>query len=221
MELKAVLQAQAMWFLRPTGTYGYLPKAVSALQAKYSFAKAPTETELANWGTNQTTPLVFRAGTFPKKDRTIDIDVLQIFPHGVLAGTNTSTDDTEDYLGQLTAWAAQTFKIEYEKIAGPAFSSQVEVKLTKPLNAFFPRMKTVCEAASAIVSDFFVNKPPYEVAGITFSFDRTVFMPSPPNFRVERRENAPYVNNLYFSEGPFRTKDHLALLKLLEESLAG
>jgi hypothetical protein len=219
MEKKAVLLAQAMRFLRPSGSYGHIPAAVKALEEKFKFQAVPNKAEeLAN--PTQTAPLVFRYGTCKVAGRAVVIVILQIFPTAVLAGVDTSTEDAESFLDELIEWASEKFGIEYQKLAEPAFSSQLEVKLAKPLGEYFPRLKKVCEAGSKLISDVFVNKPPYELAGITLSFDRLKFIPSPGNIRLERRESAPYADNLYFSEAPMTTKNHLALLKLLEDSLS-
>ena len=82
-------------------------------------------------------------------------------------------------------------------------------------------MKTVCETATQLIPEFFKNKPTYELAGITLSFDRLKVSPAPTNVRLERRENAPYEDNLYFSEGPFKTGNHLRQLETLERTLSG
>jgi hypothetical protein len=219
VELKGILQAQAVWFLRPSGSYGYLPTVVASLVDEFHFVKAPTGEELLNLTPNAAT--VFRHGTYEIGGRTVVIDPLQIYPAGVLAGANTSTDDAEAFLGYLVEWAAKNFKIEYRKYAPPAYNSQLEVKLSRPLSEYFPQLKAFSEAASQLIPEFFKNKPSYEMAGITLSFDRLKFLPAPSNVRLERRENAPYEDNIYFSEGPFKTDDHLRLLETFERTLAG
>lgn len=192
---------------------------MDALREKYHFLGVPKEEELLP-NRNPASPLVFRHGTFVVNGRAIVIDSLQIFTAAVLVGTFTSTGDSESFLDELIPWASKTFGIQYQKLAEPAFNSQLEVQLVKPLGEYFPRLKQVCEAASRFIPDVFVNKPPYELSGITLSFDRLKFAPAPANIRLERRENAPYADNLYFSEAPMTTKNHLVLLTLLEESLS-
>jgi len=171
---------------------------------------------------NAATPITFRHGIFEVDGRSVVIDSVQIYPTAVLAGTtgpHTSTDDADEFLNQLISWASKTFGIQYLKIAEPAYSSQLEVKLARSLNDYFPSMKTVCEMASRMLPDIFSSKPPYEVAGITLSFDRLKYTPTPANVRIERRDSAPYSENLYFSEAPLTTKNHLVLLTALEETL--
>jgi len=220
MKLKAVLQAQAIWFLRPTGSYGYLPKTAGLLRDKFQFQGVPTDEELLKLDLAKG-PLVFRHGSFEIAGRTVVIDPLQIYPVGVLAGSNTSTDDTEAFLKYLIEWASKTLQIEYQTLQEPGYNSQLEIQLSKSLSEYVPQMNTVCETASQFVPKFFKNRPVYEVAGITLSFDKLKVTPAPGNVRIERRENAPYEDNLYFTEGPFKTSDHLRLLETLENTLAG
>ena len=39
-------------------------------------------------------------------------------------------------------------------------------------------------------------------------------------FKLERRTGESFSENLYYSFGPLKTKDHLTVLKMIEESLS-
>jgi hypothetical protein len=113
MKLKAVLQAQAVWFLRPTGSYGYLPKAVAQLRDKFQFLGVPKDEELLN-PNSPASPITLRHGSSEIAGRTVVIDPLQIYTAGVLAGANTTTDDAEAFLNYPIEWLRKPFRLNIE-----------------------------------------------------------------------------------------------------------
>ena len=85
----------------------------------------------------------------------------------------------EAFLKYLIEWASKTLQIEYQTLQEPGYTSQLEVQLSKSLDEYFPQMKTVCDTATQFVPKFFKNKPIYEGAGITLSFDKLKIAPAP------------------------------------------
>lgn len=218
MEITAVLQAFAIRFFVPSSPYGYFPDTIQALKEKYNFAFAPTTIqEVFPADPNQGN--VFRTGKFVHDGRTIVIDPLHLYHLGAAASTASSTDDSDLFLDDLMAWASSTFNVAFKEHGKRAYTSQLEFHLDRPLPEYFPHLRSIGASVPRYLPDVWAIKPPYEISAITFAADPAATHPSAlGNFRIERRQNVAFDANLYFSEAPLRTKDHIALIEAFEAS---
>lgn len=218
MKITAVLQAYAVRFFVPSGPYGYLPETIQALKERYDFVGVPTTIqEIVPADPNQGN--VFRIGRFEHNGRTIPVDILHIFHLGAAASTPTSTEDSDLFLDDLLGWASSKFNVTFTEHGKRAYTSQLEFQLDRPLPDYVPQLRSIGMMIPQFLPEFWSVKPFYEVSSITFSFDPAARVGKLGNVRIERREGIDYDANLYFSEAPLGTKDHIALLEAFEASL--
>lgn len=138
--------------------------------------------------------------------------------------TRTNTTDSDLILDDALAWAAETFRLEFESIRpGIVHNSQLEVRLeAKSLADLFPVLREVGEAIASNLDDFWEARPPYELITLNFWFDKGKVPPTaPPVFRLDRREGTAFAENLYWAEAPLSTDNHAAVLAQLERACLG
>ncbi len=219
MKVLSVLQANSVRALRTVGvaTFGYLPEAGRALQERYAFLSIPTPEELLP--TDPSTGFAFKHGKLEKDGRSILIDFLQVFPTGVSVTTRTNTTDSDIVLNDVLAWAKEQFKLEFEEFkTGVAHSSQLEIRLDSSLPELFPFLSEIGRAiTNGLDEGWWEPKPSYELININFWIDKAKYpVLAPGIFRLDRRENVPFEQNVYYSEAPMSTDNHIAVLQRLE-----
>jgi hypothetical protein len=214
MKIITVLQASAVRFFVPSGPYGFLPDVIQALKERYAFVSAEIIPADPNQGN------VFRVGKLTYAERDINISELHVYHLGAAVMTISDTNDSEIVLDDLLAWASSRFKVTFSEHGKRAYSSQLEFELRRPLPDYFPHLKPIGISMSRLLPDFWPVKPLYEVSSVSFSFDPSIRLAGLGNIRIERREGIPYDANLYFSEAPLRTKDHIAVLEAFETSIS-
>jgi hypothetical protein len=217
MNITAVLQAMAIRFFVPSGPFGFLPEIVEKIKSRYSFVGAPTLiSEYLPTDPNQGT--LFRIGRFVYDGRDIAVSELHLFHLGAGASTNSSTDDSDLFLDDLMTWLSSELQVTFTEHGERAYSSQLEFQLNRPLPDYFPELRSIGLTIPQVLPKFWLTKPPYEVTGVTFSFDPATRLTGLGNVRIERRQGIVFDSKLYFSEAPLKTRDHRVLLEQFEES---
>jgi len=218
MKVLSVLRAESVRAVRTIGgTFGYLPDALSALTARYGFVGLPTPNELLP--AEPATGITFKHGKLESDDgRSILIDFLQVFPNGLTVITRSNTSDSDIALDDIMAWAKSEFKIEFEPLKpGLGHSSQLEVRLDKSLSELLPFLSEVGAAITKGLDDFWEFRPSYECITVNFWSDKTKYPAfAPPIFRIDRRDNVPFEQNVYYCEAPMSTDNHIAALSRFE-----
>ncbi|HTT76779.1 MAG TPA: hypothetical protein VMF50_12470 [Candidatus Binataceae bacterium] len=215
MEIRNIILARSVQAIKTAGgTVGYLPDIVKEIKAKYGFLSAPKEEDLVP--SDSPKGAEFKHGKLIVDERTIVIDRFAIFNDGLVVDTASSTDDTDLFLDDLAQWAKTA--IPKVSSSGPRYYvSQIEVKM-KPLEAYVPSFRPAGEKVTALLSTYGINVPRYEVSSVHLFFDQLGRIPPQPGqFFFERRANIPYDDNVWFSQAPVKTTDHVALLKGFEK----
>ena len=143
-----------------------------------------------------------------------------IYTDGVIADTRSSTRDSESFLEDLFEFLASgEFGIEYgpSLIRRRAFVSEILVHTEKSLRGVNPNVAKFASRLNEINGG---RHPPFDVSGITFRTDQTVQFPPAP-FQFERRVGVPFSENRYYSQAPFHTDEHRALLQEFEDLFLG
>jgi hypothetical protein len=214
MKRTSVLQAQTVRAIniQPSGWFGYLPEAIKAFAEQYKFVKFPTTPlEMLPVETNQ--PISFRQGKVDLDSRSIIISELQVFTGGIIAFTQTNTTDCDLVADHVLEWAKSYFKLSFEPVRTPGHFSQLEVQFDAPFNELLEPFRKIGEAITNGLDDFWNPPPTYELVGLHFGYDPTSTPRSAPvNFRIERRTDFPFDNNVYFSEAAMTTNNHIAVL---------
>lgn len=216
MKLISVPLAQTIKAVRANRGFGYLPDAVSAVVERYKFVEFPTQPhEFLPADPNQ--PISFRHGKIEVEGRTVVIAQLQVYQMGLVVHTDTTTTDSDRIADDILDWASSHFEIIFESIRPIGHLSQLEVQFEKRIAEFFPALKAIGSGMSKGLDDFWEFRPSYELTSLIFSFDPTKYpSPAPSFFKIEPRVNVAFEENIYFSEAPLSTDNHVTLLERFE-----
>jgi hypothetical protein len=218
MNVTQVLSARAVRFVS-LGTSGlYIPDAIRLVQQRYGFVRFPDTPKaiLAPLKPDANQPLVFRHGKLVHEQRPILIEAMEFYRQLVAVDTPNTTDDADLVLDDFLA----AVNPEALKLSGQrrAYQSQLEVTLDAPLEAIWPTALTLGTSLASMLARYLDDAAPivpWQLASIGLLTDpkqRTL----PADFRVERRLNSNFDQNLYYAHAPLRTGDHIAALNELE-----
>jgi hypothetical protein len=216
MKLRKVLLARVIRLFTSTGTVGYLPDIVKQIQERYQFITAPEPQTLlptAQRGAE------FQHGKLQRPDGSVAVvDKLTLFNDGLVIDTTSSTNIASEFLDDLIEWARQELpNTELKDV--PLFLSQLEVNISINWATTLPTAVTIGIAIRDHLDAYGLKvttpvpvsltigaEPPSGVGGL-----------QPSTFTIERRANIPYRDNIYYSQAPLQTQDHIRLLELIEE----
>lgn len=214
MTIETILTARSLWYvdmrqLNPRGR-NIFPLIAPLLQEWYGFTP-PREHSLEKGVT-------FAGGEFSHSGQRADAIGIEVtFYHdGLVASSRTSTGDTDLFLDDALGKLAQESIVDYRPrtIKRKLYSSEIVSSFERRLA--IPALERVCQLLSQTV---YGGNHGFEAAGLIFDIDQAASGRQIP-FRFERRANAPFSENTYYSHGPLKTPDHIAVLRTLEEALA-
>ena len=216
MQLSAVLLARVIGFidtsdLNPHGK-AFFPALVPLLVERYGFQiypKTPDDFDEDNKG------VTFQTGHTGETT----IDKIQIWRNGISVDVRSSTTDAADILESALLWLAKVGGLEYEKggikrwgyLSNLTFHSDIDF-----LNVN-PAVIKLCERVTESVANKQGKNLDYNMAGITLDFDRWRTPNQISSFTIQRRVEAPFSENKYFSAAPLPTDKHIEFLQLFEQ----
>jgi len=97
------------------------------------------------------------------------------------------------------------------------YESSIIVKSTSDLSATLRPQNDISSVIAGAMKSAKINAP-LKLSGFIFDFDAADFAGKRKPFRliVDRRLGMPFSENIFYSQAPFRTKDHLNVLRSLE-----
>ena len=219
MKLLSVNLARSVWLghisdLNPRGLNVYSLVIPSLIEA-YKFKKYPLPQEVLD----DSVGIKFENGEFiTKKDNPIRVN-LTFYNDGLIADTQSSTDDTDDFLDEVLTHYSEDFDApRYEDvITRRNYVSQIYVTTDKSLELINPKLKEISNYLSKNVVGF--EEVSYETGGISFWANQKR-RTNPIAFSLERAIYSPFSENRYYSVSPLQTEKHLKLLSKLESILS-
>jgi hypothetical protein len=197
-----------MQFHRPAGQL-YLPDAVAKFAKRYSFVKTP--------GAEQALPYVFAIGKF--KDA--QIGELSMYNDGFIVSSASGTDLLDGFIDDFLSWTLKEFGVMQMPAVKPEkfYESSIIVKSTSDLAAALRPENDIAGILAEALKSAKISAP-LNFSGFLFDFDPASFAGKRKPFRfiVDRRVGVPFSDNVFYSQAPFRTKDHFNVLKSLEAS---
>lgn len=200
-------------FLASRAPGGQLPlaPAMGELIKRYGFAGFP-----ANVQQLEAAKVEFRQGTF----RNSGIESFSLYGDGVVITSKSSTDLLDEFMTDVTEWMGTELglkRIETHPV-NIAYESNVllrsEVPLLRLLDPLAPIQEVIAKAVKATMG-LGANFEPF---GIALAADHSLIPGmKPAPFRLERRAGLGFETNLYVSQAPLRTADHLKVLERLEK----
>jgi len=217
MIVRAHLSAQSLRFITLTSPV-YLPDSVKALQERYGFVRVPTTADELLSPADNTKPIILNHGKFVQGERGILITALQLYPRAIAVDTPTSTDDSDAVLADLFAWANSNVPV-IQVSPRQLYISQLEVEFEPPLEAACAVAASFGDRLATLVSGYGSEAPipTFQVASFLMQVDPAKLVVT--DFRIERRASVPYEQNLYFSQAPLQTADHITVLEEFERAM--
>jgi hypothetical protein len=214
-----VVAARSTWLfdladLNPKGK-SIFPDIIDWLKDTYHFNKAPKSA--ADIDENKGLP--FKEGEFQAREEVFVAVELTLFNDGLVANSSSSTDDTDKFLEHVIASAVTEFSLTFDPsmIRRRLYLSELNVRLDQPLGNLNPKLAHFVEKLSSMCKSVIVS--PFEVGGLSLWTDVTNAVYKAPAFSIERRLNAPFSENRFYSKAPLRTDDHIAMLQEFEDIL--
>ncbi len=217
MKLAAILLARvAAWVeveeLTPQNQVGRV-RLSEGLRERYSFLKAPQTLEEFDV---QKDGIQFQSG----RHHDIVIERLVFYMKGIVVETRSSTTDCEKVLADLVAWIQEQAGVsEAVRIIRTIYLSQLTFYSDRSLELVNSRLGHLANWLSDRITEGMRTRLEYGVIGIHFGFDELTYQLSPGRLVIERRADAPFSENKYFSAAPLRTEDHLEFLRRFEAVL--
>ncbi|MGA9723953.1 MAG: hypothetical protein WBQ86_15955 [Candidatus Binatus sp.] len=195
--------------------------AIQRIKERYHFMKAPLRFE----DLNPDNPLAavqgltFQEGEFVANQKRIGILRFQFVPGVILADSRATTEETdlflEDYINFANGIAPEAITS-----TGPTYYlSQVEVTFERPqgLREGFSQYEEACRMIDRSLEGYGLKVPKFDFWGVNLNIDaHHLGVLAPAFFNLERRAGFPFSANVFFSQAPLRTKDHLVLLEKLD-----
>jgi hypothetical protein len=214
MRVLNIVSADSTWLfdladLNPKGK-SVFPEIIDWLKDTYNFKEAPTTAADLESGKG----LVFKDGQFQAREE-VFVDVqLSIFNDGLVAKSSSSTEDTDKFLESVVNSVVIEFNLAFDPnmIRKRIYLSQLNVRFETPLGNVNPRLGEFAQDLTAMCP----GHPTFEVGGLSFWTDGTVQATKTAPFIIERRLNAPFNENRFFSKAPLQTEQHIAMLTKLE-----
>lgn len=215
MELLSVISARAIHLMEvsaldPSGAVTF-PEMVHLLQKRFNFSGLPT-TASANKDDEGTT--LFQHGRM----NDIAIDKLTFFPNGLVVETRSTTRDAEAVIAEVVDMARSQLRsrvhvVRKQVVSQVTFHSNMDIAKMNPVLSEI--REAIIEATHAGIR----QRVAADVNQISIGFDPSQIKNPPSSFSVERRLNAAYFENIFFSTAPLHTELHIELLEKLEGSL--
>jgi hypothetical protein len=214
VELSAVLLARVIAYiesvdLMPKGSV-FFPDIVKELVKRYKFEKFPKTIEEFD----ETKGIEFHLGK--AGERTIQKFV--IWNTILVLETRSNTKDSMEILEEMLEWGAEKFHLDYHpgKIKRFAYISGLTFYSEAPILETSRPLTKLAESTSRIVSEIWQEEIAYHPMILTVGHDPQERKNGIAAFTIQRRAEAKFSENKYFSEAPLPTDVHQRLLEEYE-----
>ncbi len=220
MQVTAVLLARVLLFvetfdLNPRGKAFY-PEIVRGMVEKCGFMKFPQKLEEFD----ETKGVEFVAGRWGN----VTIETMKIFNNGLMLDTRVSTSESERVLTEALGWAASAFGLTYDPkmIYRRGYVSQLTFRTEVPiLGANDSPVSKLAQRANEAIGKITGDKTPWQPIILTLQSDQVPRKPTTAPLTIQRRNDLTFADNKYYSEAPFPTDVHIALLEQFEADVKG
>jgi hypothetical protein len=216
MEVRKIIGSQAVRLIPVTETdqkpIGFA-RFLKGLEQRYSFLQAPRV--LSDFNLN--TGIPYLKGLFEGQI----IERVAIYGKGILCESPTDTTMCDQFLDDVQAWGEREFGFSPNSKRGRSdyYESHLEVHAEENIGNVFQRFSSVGQSIWEKLKSYEQAGAMFEVSGLKFHTD-TIQLPDsllhPIQFTFERRAEHPYFANIYYSQAPLKTEDHITVLGQLE-----
>jgi hypothetical protein len=214
MEITSIVLARAIYIfelgsLDPFGRMS-ASESILTLRERYGFVSSPK----TPGDVNLEKGAEFSSGRMGD----IVIDKLTLFPNGIMVDTRSSTDESEKVASDILEKARQDLASTV-RISRKHYVSQLTFRSEMHLASLNPVLKSIAERVSKSLSDDLLQPILMEPTSIKIFTDLTQVRVTPGYFSIERRDDTPFFDNVYFASAPLRTGVHVELVEEFEKAL--
>lgn len=221
MDLLNVRTARSIWLfdvrdLNPTGLSA-IP-FLSAIKDRYHFLVWPKDPEDLSWTASSAKGIRFVDGSFAIENRLRNVS-LTFYNDGIIADTGSNTTDTDLFLGDVLAFTARHFGVEYcpSLVHKKQYLSELMIRPQCDLSMVCQKIGRLAEILNAVPGDALK----YQWFGFELRADPLPGTGPVTGFKFEREVGIPAVQNRYYSLALLPTDDHLRLLNEFEQIMVG
>jgi hypothetical protein len=218
MELLGVFKAQAVWLfdandLNPRGKYIF-PDLIDWLRKTYQFQQTPKSPN----DVDESKGLAFKQGAFRLGADLVTVE-FTLYTDGVIANTYSSTQATDLFIEDVIKGARQEFGLKYAPnlVRSKTYLSEVTVRLDASFSKINPKLSAFADKVSK--AHEYPGVGSFEIGGISFWTDNSKSVLKMAPFTIERKVNAPFSENRYFSRASLNTEVHLKLVTEFESMI--
>jgi len=215
MKVNSILRGVAIHFVTteiPPDLF--ITDLVHGIQQRYRFFEVPTKaSEL-----DPSSGVQFQLGKF----RDTIITKLSIYENGFSAEAAADTATVDEFLDDIASWSASEFAVTNKAIdpVSRVYLSSLEVESDIDFSPQLDKLAAVRRTLHEMLTSDGFTIEPYDFNGFSLQVDH---QPEPKplrpsRFAFERRVGRPFSENIYYSEAPLSTQNHLRLLEKLEAS---
>jgi hypothetical protein len=220
MELVSIAISQSIRFVKamqppPASEMIYIRDAVRGIEERYGFLQAPRMVEDYDLKKGVT----FLSGRY---NREISIDRFIVYEGGVLCESKFPTETCDEFLDDVFKWAKESMGIAVERLelTGRLYLSNVEIRSEAKIDSKFARFAALGRQIAESLRSYGQQPSEFSVSQFSLHCDvSNMEVPRTTAFSFDRRAGHPYSSGLYFSSAPLQTKDHLIVLRELENIL--
>jgi hypothetical protein len=217
LQLSAVILARVLGYveaidLNPRGTI-FFPEFVEELVKRYKFQKFPQTLEEFD----ESKGVEFHEGKTGDKI----IQKFVIWNTLLVVETRSSTTDSKQILEEMLVWGVEKFKLYYKPgmLKRFAYVSDLTFYSDAPLLGVTPALRRLSGRTSEVVSEIWQEPVRYDPMILTVGHDPSTRKYAIAPFTIQRRAEARFSENKYFSEAPLPTDVHLELLEQYEKDI--
>lgn len=218
MELLAVVKSQAARFGNPQTADRkaiFLPDFMQKIAEEFRFVDVPKTSDDFNLSEGT----VLRYGTFGGGI----MNTLKIYGNGMIIEGPVTTDVLDAALDKIEELLLTHFgaRVVPHDTLTRMYVSHLEVRPTVEALEGLDLLAGVRERLAAAARSYGIATPGYSVTGFSIGADPelTATEAKAGRFLFERRANRRFDENVFFSDAPLPTAEHLALLNELETTL--
>jgi hypothetical protein len=137
--------------------------------------------------------------------------------------TRSNTSDSKQILEEMLVWGAENFGLNYKPgmIKRFAYVSNLTFHSDAPILTVSSALSKLAVKTSALITEIWQEPVTYEPLSLAVGHDPLSRKNPIATFTIQRRVEAKFSENKYFSESPLPTDEHWKLLVEYEKDVLG
>jgi hypothetical protein len=188
----------------------FLPDFFDALVSRYRFQQYPADRKAFDIEKG----IEFTDGLLGN----VAIERFVIWKNLLVLETRINTDASKNAIEDILQWGADQFAFRYERgdIKRFAYISDIAFHSEAELITYDPVLQWLSKVSSSVLTEIWQEPVEYRTTSIKIGHDPVLRHLGIAPFSLERRGQARFSDNEYFSEAPLPTNTHLELLHQFE-----